>query len=369
MGEGEQRGDKACLVDTTRVVVCLGIATAGLVAALAAYHNHNSSSEDGGGGGEVDDGEEEEVSAKDERDFDRACDFVASTSLVSVDVFESRELLELYGLYKQATVGDCGGGGGGGGDEGEGWTKRWSRWVRYLVSSVVSATGVAVSPKEVAKRRAWRECAGMKRSLAMTMYVGKVLAKAVQKDIDFTLDGEEGEDAGMHSWVTNSTLRDPYQDNEEEGGEGDAGAGGGGGGTSNWYDAVAENSGVEGVMEELLRRRGSGGAGQQGGSTDIDLSERDGKERTLLHWATDHGNLELVCALLRNEADPNCQDADGQTPLHYAAMCEYREIYDVLVEGGADESKVDGDGETPAMWAPDHWKTKPEGEQFIGWKS
>ncbi len=38
---------------------------------------------------------------------------------------------------------------------------------------------------------------------------------------------------------------------------------------------------------------------------------------SLLHWACDRGNLEVVKLLVRRGADINIQDTDKQTPLHY----------------------------------------------------
>ncbi len=286
----------------------------------------------GGGAGGEDEDEDEELVA----DFHQACDFVENTSLVAADVFEQGELLELYGLFKQATCGDCDRDAAAGAVAGAGGAKGG------LFGFVKGAgMGLSLNPKDRAKRKAWRANGGMRASTAMTMYVGKVLAKATQKDIAFELSSRSGgAGASMESsWVTHSVLRDAYEE----------------------LDADAR------------ARSGDNGAGGEG--------EGEGPvvEPSALHTAADQGNLALVLQLLASgEADPNVVDRDGQTPLHYAAICEYKEVYDALLAAGADEGQEDHDGETPASWTPEHWKRHAgaggEGAaetaaQFIGWSS
>ena len=212
----------------------------------------------------------------------------------------------------------------------------------------------------------------------MTMYVGKVLARCAQRELDFKLDGEPEEaEAG---WVATSTLRDAYHDEEDgEGGPEEE--------TSDWFNAVADDAVTADAIAALASRAtAAAAAGETTPSTPTttlasasasgspsfppiaEVTERDGKLRSCLHWAADNGNADLVRALLLNRADPNSRDEDGQTPLHYAAICEYREIYDMLVGAGADENAEDGQGETPASWVPEHWRGGSQ-KQFIGWNS
>lgn len=373
------------IYSAVRAGVCLGIAAAGVAGALWAYSHRATTttnttadadgSDDGTSRGAIDG----VVTEKDEADFDKACDFVASSSLVSADVFDGRELLELYGLYKQATCGECPKSRGG------------EILSRFL--SVLPGRARALGGREEVKRLAWRTCAGMTRSAAMTMYVGKVLAKTVQKDIDFRLDDEDDEEGGRsedgpRGWVINSVLRDAYED--PDGDPSGSAEGGAAEANSAWYNAVA--SGGEGGADVMgLLARDPAEARSEAG---FDLTERDAKGRTLLHWAVDHGNASLVEALLgfadRSSEEESgggglalalidAQDCDGQTPLHYAALCEYFEIYRSLVRRGGDEAREDASGETPAFWKPASWAEVAEGagegaegegiKHFIGWQS
>jgi len=62
-----------------------------------------------------------------------------------------------------------------------------------------------------------------------------------------------------------------------------------------------------------------------------DINQTDENRMTMLMWACDRGNLELVQYLVNKKADLNMQDADGQTCLHYAASCEHANIVKLLL--------------------------------------
>ena len=361
----EARGEAMMSAEWTRRLVVLGAAGLGLAGAAYAYRHHASAARALPERKQELRREEEEAvpTEKDVQDFEKACEFVSSTTLVSAGVFGPPVLLELYGLYKQATEGDLNA------SLSAGWAASAWGWIKSASS---------LSPREEAKRRSWLRCRGMSRGRAMTMYVGKVLARCAQRELDFKLDGEPEEaEAG---WVATSTLRDAYHDEEDgEGGPEEE--------TSDWFNAVADDAVTADAIAALASRAtAAAAAGETTPSTPTttlasasasgspsfppieEVTERDGKLRSCLHWAADNGNADLVRALLLNRADPNSRDEDGQTPLHYAAICEYREIYDMLVGAGADENAEDGQGETPASWVPEHWRGGSQ-KQFIGWNS
>ena len=69
---------------------------------------------------------------------------------------------------------------------------------------------------------------------------------------------------------------------------------------------------------------------------------------TLLHSASNSGNMELVCLLIQEGADVNAQDEDGESPLHSAmAKSDNYNVARTLIENGADLSCKALDGRTP----------------------
>jgi len=59
------------------------------------------------------------------------------------------------------------------------------------------------------------------------------------------------------------------------------------------------------------------------------------------------GDVELVRALLRQRAQPNCPDSTGQTPLHAAAVRVEATIVGLLLRNRADVTVEDKEGATP----------------------
>ena len=271
--------------------------------------------------------------------FADACDFVAHTSAATTAVFNARDLLELYGLYKQATVGNCGV-----------IPRARDEWLGLLRSSGARA-----------KRFAWMSRYGTPRTRAMAGYVHKATTIAQGLGVEFDPGASSGDATSStraFDKECSSVLRDPYQelggDGTQEEDEAD--------GLSEFFVRVMENEsgtlraagGLSAAAAGGARGRApAGGAG--GVPAAVDVHERDSKRRTLLHWATDHGDVPLVRHLLDLGADPNAADTGGQTPLHYAAICEFREAYELLVDRGAEPDREDGAGESPACWIPAEW--------------
>ncbi len=61
------------------------------------------------------------------------------------------------------------------------------------------------------------------------------------------------------------------------------------------------------------------------------INQTDENGMTMLMWACDRGNVELVEYLVGEKADLNLQDADGQTCLHYAVSCEHADVVRLLL--------------------------------------
>jgi acyl-CoA-binding protein len=81
------------------------------------------------------------------------------------------------------------------------------------------------------------------------------------------------------------------------------------------------------------------------------LHSADDQGITALHLCADRGFIEGVKLLLHRGANPNATDHDGITVLHTAVMAGHTEICQVLLEAGADPDQEDEDGESPRLWA------------------
>ena len=85
----------------------------------------------------------------------------------------------------------------------------------------------------------------------------------------------------------------------------------------------------------------------------LSLGEADAKDTTifgtsLLHSASQSGNIDLVQLLIQEGADVNAKDEDGDSPLHGAmAIGDNYDIARIMIENGADCSDQAVDGRTP----------------------
>ncbi|CAF1122482.1 unnamed protein product [Didymodactylos carnosus] len=82
-------------------------------------------------------------------------------------------------------------------------------------------------------------------------------------------------------------------------------------------------------------------------TTGFDINEPDVLGLSLLHWATDRGDENMIRLLARKGANMNIQDAEGQTALHYAASCGHDNCANLLLDLGTDANICDYDGYKP----------------------
>ncbi|GAB1286018.1 POTE ankyrin domain family member 2 [Apodemus speciosus] len=81
------------------------------------------------------------------------------------------------------------------------------------------------------------------------------------------------------------------------------------------------------------------------------VDDRDGNNRTALHFASCYGMAEIVNILMENDCDINALDNQKTTPLIKAVqMCE-ENIVSLLLEHGADPNIKDVDGNTALHYA------------------
>ncbi len=75
------------------------------------------------------------------------------------------------------------------------------------------------------------------------------------------------------------------------------------------------------------------------------IAMKDG--HSALHWATLHGDTEMMKTLLKAGADPNVRDRDGNTPLHRAACVFKTDLVNILLDADADLTVKNNAGKTP----------------------
>src|SRR5215510_7067749 len=80
---------------------------------------------------------------------------------------------------------------------------------------------------------------------------------------------------------------------------------------------------------------------------DVNATESDGT--TALHWAVQHGDLDLVQRLLRAGANVKARNDYGSTPMSEAAVLGRVPILDALLKAGADVESPNADGQTALM--------------------
>ncbi|WP_264723276.1 ankyrin repeat domain-containing protein [Wolbachia endosymbiont (group A) of Sphecodes monilicornis] len=83
------------------------------------------------------------------------------------------------------------------------------------------------------------------------------------------------------------------------------------------------------------------------------MNKKGGYGYTLLHYAVQEGNLNLVTFLLDSGADANAQDESsyGKKPIHIAAENNDKDIIDLLIKKGARVNDTDKNCWTPLHYA------------------
>jgi hypothetical protein len=90
------------------------------------------------------------------------------------------------------------------------------------------------------------------------------------------------------------------------------------------------------LQQHLEIKRGGQPALQTWLEAGQDVDQEDAFGFTLLHYAAEHGNVDVVRWLLSQGANVNAQTAYGYTPLHYAARHAEAKLGHVLLAAGAD---------------------------------
>ena len=199
------------------------------------------------------------------------------------------DLLELYGLYKQAIVGKCN-------------TPKPSMF----------------SMQARAKWSAWNDLGDMASDKAKEQYIEK-LKELDPKWFQNIQSGVKSTNSTGTGWVVHSVELPPDNLHTKEEHE------------KNMFDFVKDHN-LERIKQILQQ-------------SDLQLLDEHGMG--LIHWATDANDIDILKFLLISGCPVNMRDSEQQqTALHYAVSCGHEESVKLLLEYGADKTLQDVDGQT-----------------------
>jgi acyl-CoA-binding protein len=212
--------------------------------------------------------------------------------------FTVDQQLELYGLFKQATIGDA--------------------------PIDISKSCTVFDPKRKAMNDAWSNKRGKDAESAVKDYMAIIESKCPHWRSggcqDATSEEETQEKSG---WAVGSILRDPIGEDDLD---------------ETLIGQVCQlcAEGHKAAVEAALESK----------PEIISMRDKDGM--SCLHWASDRGHGELVHFLLAKGGDPNAVDNCGNTPLHIAAMAGQKDVVRSLLDAKADVALCNNDGESAA---------------------
>lgn len=81
----------------------------------------------------------------------------------------------------------------------------------------------------------------------------------------------------------------------------------------------------------------------------VDINKLDNDQNTMLHYAAENGNQEMVALLCERGANVNIKNKSGKTPLHLTIQPKNSQLVEYLVTRGADVNCKDIEDETPLI--------------------
>lgn len=225
-----------------------------------------------------------------ETKFNRACDYLKHL----VNQLEASQLLQFYGLYKQATVGPCN-------------TPKPS--IFHMNTR--------------AKWNAWNNFGTMCKETAMKSYISKL----DEIETDWDQHGSSKKKAKKPAWASVSMPMTECDDDDDE---------------HNGEKTLIDHA-KEGNFDEILALFSSS-ITIEDESKNFSINEYDADGLGAIHWAADRGHLQILDILLQYGANVNLIDKDsGQTALHYAISCGHVECIKILLKHGANRNITDSD--------------------------
>mmetsp|Transcript_33803 Transcript_33803/g.81958 ORF Transcript_33803/g.81958 Transcript_33803/m.81958 type:complete len:357 (+) Transcript_33803:516-1586(+) len=248
-----------------------------------------------------------------QHDFEKATSFVRVMTGLGTD----NQLL-LYGLYKQATEGDCTG-------------KKPAMW----------------EMQKHAKWSAWKSLESLSKKEAKERYVsmvGKLVPDWQMKLAQGATETKAGAvDQDPMYGRSQSTLAANVKEVAED--------------EKNILHYACENK-IDDVKRLLESKV----------NVDFIVEKKTSEDQvmgqTALHLASDHGFEDLAKLLVEKKASVNLQDEDGYTPLHYAVVCERVPLIKLLVDSGADLDLENTEGKSAIDFAED--AEKDEINEILG---
>uniref|UniRef100_A0A1L8EDM0 Acyl-CoA-binding domain-containing protein 6 n=1 Tax=Haematobia irritans TaxID=7368 RepID=A0A1L8EDM0_HAEIR len=228
---------------------------------------------------EFDEDEQDEI-------FTKATQHVQRTH----DKIMPNDLLQLYGLFKQATVGKCN----------------------------TSKPGL-FNMQARAKWTAWEELGSMASLKAKELYVEKLKEIDPQWYDQVQKGKNESGGGGGTGWVVHSIEMPPDNTQFEKADS-----------EKTIFDFVKDRNFCK--VEEMINKDA--------------LQEIDETGLGLIHWATDANDVQILSLLLSSGCPVDLRDDQKQTALHYATSCGYSECIPLLLQYGADKMAKDIDGNT-----------------------
>ena len=212
---------------------------------------------------------------------------------------QNGDKLLLYGLYKQATVGDC---------------NEQEEPSRFDVV-------------QHAKYEARLKFQGMPCDDAMNMYIQIVREFSTCTEMEY-----ETQELDMFNAMgaKPSTLANEYEQEDS---------------TTTIPLLKAARDGNVHALKEALQ--------QMNGKTSTIVSTADESGQTALHFAADRGNCQVVELLLDAGANPNATDLEGIGVLQAAVIAGHNDVASILLKFGANPHQADMDGDTPYSCAQD----------------
>ncbi|CAG7668725.1 unnamed protein product [Allacma fusca] len=179
------------------------------------------------------------------------------------------QLLELYGLYKSATIGPC----------------------NEPKPGIFNLKGRA-------KWDAWKQVSSLSKEEAQETYFEKV-----KKFYDWTPDQNDARKSSILGGNAVSTFAKVEDESQDEG-------------KNEPIFGWAKDNELDKITSWLSE------------GNDVNLKDKDGL--SILHWVVDRGHLEACKLLLHYGANLLVADDDGQTPLDYAITCEHENLITFL---------------------------------------